>query len=71
MRNYGIILRPRAKIDLDEIWFSIAHSDISSADGFLAKLHDKLMRLANFPESGALRQIFSPECAYLSKAIIW
>ena len=49
-------LTDQAKVDLDEIWYTIASNrDERTADRFTAKIYDKCRSHAQFRESGRLR----------------
>jgi toxin ParE1/3/4 len=54
-------LTDQAKGDLDEIWYTItSNRDERTADRFTAKIYQKCLSHAQFPESGRLRVELSP-----------
>ena len=50
-----ILLRPRAKADLAEIWNYIAEDSEARADGFIETIEQKLRILAERPKAGRQR----------------
>ena len=50
-----ILQRPRARADLLEIWFNIAHDNPINADRFLDLISEKLEILSHSPLMGRLR----------------
>ncbi len=65
MANFEIIVQPFAELDFDEIWFSIAQSNIKVADSFVDRIKQKLDILGTFPESGPKRPDILPNCRIL------
>lgn len=53
----NILLRPRAKIDLTEIWDYIAEDSATRADIFIETIEQKLKILAERPSMGRMRDI--------------
>ena len=52
-----ILLRPRAKIDLAEIWDYIAEDSVTHADIFIETIEQKLKVLAERPGIGRTRDV--------------
>jgi len=50
-----LLIRPEAKIDLDDIWFYIAQDSPNNADRFLNQIQETSLSLANFPHMGTMR----------------
>lgn len=50
-----LLIRPEAKIDLDDIWFYIAQDSPNNADRFLNQIQETSLSLANFPHMGTIR----------------
>ena len=50
-----IRLSELARVDLDEIWFSIAIENLPAADRLVDKVQELLQKLLEFPEMGAER----------------
>ncbi len=50
-----MLIRPEAKIDLDDIWFYIAQDSPNNADRFLNQIQETSLSLANFPHLGTIR----------------
>ena len=55
----SILLRPRAKADLGEIWDYIADDSESRADVVIDSIEQKLNLLAEQPSMGRMREILS------------
>ena len=50
-----LLIRPEAKVDLDDIWFYIAQDSPNNADRFLNQIQETSLSLANFPHMGTIR----------------
>ena len=50
-----VYILPKAEEDLVDIWLYIAEDSPQNADNFLDKLHERMDRLADFPEIGVSR----------------
>lgn len=50
-----IRLSDLARVDLDEIWFSIAIENLPAADRLVDKVQELLQKLLEFPEMGVER----------------
>jgi len=50
-----LLIRPEAKVDLDDIWFYIAQDSPNNADRFLNQIQETCLSLANFPHLGTIR----------------
>ena len=55
----SILLRPRAKADLGEIWGYIADDSETRADAFIVAIEQKLRLLARQPSMGRKREILA------------
>jgi len=53
----SILVRPRAKIDLAEIWEHIAEDSVTRADAFIETIGQKLQTLAEQPNMGRMRDV--------------
>ncbi|MBB4153822.1 toxin ParE1/3/4 [Sphingomonas jinjuensis] len=53
-----IVRSSRATRDLYEVWRYIAEDDVTAADRHIIRIEDKLIFLAQWPNSGALRPHF-------------
>lgn len=51
-----LLISPRAKADLVDIWDYIAEDDEGSADAFIARIDEKMRVLAGHPDMGRLRE---------------
>ena len=51
----GLVITPRAREDLLDIWDFIARDSLSMADAFIEKIHGKLVTLAISPNIGRPR----------------
>jgi toxin ParE1/3/4 len=51
-----ILITPRARTDLIEIWLYIADDSITNADSFIDKLHETLQALGHQPGTGRHRE---------------
>ena len=51
----GFVLHPEAFRDIEEIWEFIAADNVSAADRVLEKIHEAIVALVNFPETGHFR----------------
>jgi toxin ParE1/3/4 len=56
-----VIVRPRARIDIDGIWEYIAEDSEAQADIFVDRLAAKFKLLAGNPELGRLRDDLMPQ----------
>lgn len=56
-----ILKRPRALLDLAEIWSYIAEHSVTNADGFASRIDRTLMLLARQPNSGRARPELYPD----------
>jgi toxin ParE1/3/4 len=50
-----LLIRPEAKVDLDDIWFYIAQDNPNNADRFLDQIQETSLSLANYPQMGTIR----------------
>jgi toxin ParE1/3/4 len=50
-----LLIRPEAKVDLDDIWFYIAQDNPNNADRFLNQIQETSLSLANYPQMGTVR----------------
>ena len=50
-----LLIRPEAKVDLDDIWFYIAQDNPNNADRFLNQIQETSLSLANYPQMGTIR----------------
>ena len=50
-----LLIRPEAKVDLDDIWFYIAQDNPNNADWFLDQIQETSLSLANYPQMGTVR----------------
>ena len=50
-----IVKRPRARIDLAEIWVNIAEDNVARADAFIETIDQKFHILSEQPKMGRLR----------------
>jgi toxin ParE1/3/4 len=50
-----LLIRPEAKVDLDDIWFYIAQDNPNNADRFLGQIQETTLSLANYPQMGTIR----------------
>lgn len=50
-----LLIRPEAKVDLDDIWFYIAQDNPNNADWFLDQIQETSLSLANYPQMGTIR----------------
>ncbi len=55
-----IAVRPRASVDLAEIWAFIAEDSIKHADKFAALIDDQFLGLARRPQMGRSRSELAP-----------
>lgn len=56
----SILRLPRARLDADEIWLSIAADSLQAADRIVSRIYDAETRLADFPELGRARDDLRP-----------
>ena len=61
-----VLKRPQAEIDLDEIWWYIAHDNPDNADRLLDKIEERCRTLAQFPLMGMSREEIMPALRGLS-----
>lgn len=47
--------RPQAKVDAVDIWFYVANDSVTAADALLNRIDEALVRLSDYPLSGAER----------------
>ena len=59
MTNF--ILSPQARLDLIEIWTFIAEEDVEAADGLLERIHEAILKIAEMPGIGHLREDLADE----------
>lgn len=52
----GVRVTPRAIVDLDDIWFSIAIDSPTTADGFIDRLTERFVLLSEHPLVGRARE---------------
>lgn len=55
------IVSPQARLDLIEIWTYIAEEDIDAADRLRERLHDAILKIAEMPGIGHLREDLADE----------
>ncbi|NHZ34096.1 type II toxin-antitoxin system RelE/ParE family toxin [Massilia rubra] len=55
----AVTVRPRARIDLDEIWDFIAQDSVTQADAFIGRMSATIQLLAQQPDLGRLREDLS------------
>ena len=55
------ILSPQARLDLIEIWTYIAEEDIDAADRLRERLHEAILKIAEMPGIGHLREDLADE----------
>jgi antitoxin ParD1/3/4/toxin ParE1/3/4 len=55
------ILSPQARLDLIEIWTYIAEEDIDAADRVRERLHEAILKIAEMPGIGHLREDLADE----------
>ena len=48
----SLTYRPQAESDLDEMWLTIALDNPKRADAYLDQLHQRCLRLSDFPKLG-------------------
>lgn len=65
MAGIPIVRSPAAENDLIDIWFAIATDSPLAADCFLNAVSERILQLADFPESGPLR----PDIAAQARAL--
>ncbi len=65
MKNLPIKYSNRAKFDLDDIWFSLASTNIELADRFVDQLELQVNGLMEFPNCGVLRTDMTPNMRIL------
>ncbi|KAF0233568.1 MAG: plasmid stabilization system [Desulfovibrionaceae bacterium] len=56
----GILARPQAQADLDDIWWYIAQDNPDSADRFLGEIEQRCNALLQFPRMGVSRDELMP-----------
>lgn len=59
MSNF--IISPKARLDLLEIWTYIAEDDIDAAANLLQQLHEAILKIAEMPGIGHLREDLADE----------
>jgi antitoxin ParD1/3/4/toxin ParE1/3/4 len=59
MRDF--ILSPQARLDLIDIWSYIAEDDIDAADRVRDRLHEAILKIAEMPGIGHLREDLADE----------
>ena len=55
-----LVLRPLARVDLDEIWDFIAHDDPNLADSYLEAIRERMHLLSMHPDIGKRCDDVSP-----------
>ncbi|WP_256749697.1 type II toxin-antitoxin system RelE/ParE family toxin [Mesorhizobium sp. Mes31] len=65
MAGVPIVRSPAAENDLINIWFAIATDNPLAADRFLNVVSERILQLADFPESGPRR----PDIAAQARAL--
>lgn len=55
-----VLIRPEAECDLDDIWWFIAQDSPQNADGFLDRMQEICLVLADFPLMGTSRDGLKP-----------
>jgi toxin ParE1/3/4 len=58
-RNFKVIVLPRAKRDINKIWFEVAAANPTAADRLLLKFDARVLSLREYPERGAPRDELS------------
>lgn len=48
-------LKPKAKHDLQDIWWFIAQDNLNNADKFIDRIYETLLVLADYPNMGVSR----------------
>jgi toxin ParE1/3/4 len=60
-----VVLRPRARADLDDIWFHVAIENPVGADRLIDRIVARSQRLAEHPKLGPARPEIAPEARAL------
>lgn len=55
------ILSPQARLDLIELWTFIAEEDVDAADRLLERIHEAILKIAEMPGIGHLREDLADE----------
>src|SRR5579862_1286482 len=60
-----VVLKPRARADLDDIWFHVAMENPIAADRLIDRIVTRSQRLADHPKLGSARPEIAPEARAL------